>query len=151
MRDVSEDFKAELGRANYVTPTSYLELITMFQRLVTAKRIENSKTLSRYTVGLDKLQSSAQQVAGMQQELKVAAYSAFLIADLTVLLQRICCSTPYTHCYIPTCIYTSHKQRSTCIVCMLAQGQSVARPLSACVLWTILKQGATTCRTCSHN
>ena len=72
MRDVSEDFKAELGRANYVTPTSYLELITMFQRLVTAKRIENSKTLSRYTVGLDKLQSSAQQVAGMQQELRVS-------------------------------------------------------------------------------
>ena len=71
MRDVSEDFQAELGRANYVTPTSYLELITMFQRLVTAKRIENSKTLSRYTVGLDKLQSSAQQVAGMQQELRV--------------------------------------------------------------------------------
>ncbi|KAL3142804.1 hypothetical protein ABBQ38_003103 [Trebouxia sp. C0009 RCD-2024] len=70
MRDVSEDFKAELGRANYVTPTSYLELITMFQRLVTAKRIENSKNLSRYTVGLEKLQSSAQQVAGMQQELK---------------------------------------------------------------------------------
>lgn len=73
MRDVSEDFKAELGRANYVTPTSYLELITMFQRLVTAKRIENSKTLSRYTVGLDKLQSSAQQVAGMQQELRVSS------------------------------------------------------------------------------
>ena len=71
MRGVSEDFKAELGRANYVTPTSYLELITMFQRLVTAKRVENQKTLSRYTVGLDKLQSSAQQVAGMQQELRV--------------------------------------------------------------------------------
>lgn len=76
MRDVSEDFKAELGRANYVTPTSYLELITMFQRLVTAKRIENSKTLSRYTVGLEKLQSSAQQVAGMQQELRVGADNA---------------------------------------------------------------------------
>ena len=72
MRGVSEDFKAELGRANYVTPTSYLELITMFQRLVTAKRVENQKTLSRYTVGLDKLQSSAQQVAGMQQELRVS-------------------------------------------------------------------------------
>lgn len=43
----------------------------MFQRLLTAKRIENSKTLSRYTVGLDKLQSSAEQVAGMQQELRV--------------------------------------------------------------------------------
>ena len=74
MRDVSEDFRVELGRANYVTPTSYLELITMFQRLVTAKRIQNSKTLSRYTVGLDKLQSSAQQVAGMQQELKVRSW-----------------------------------------------------------------------------
>ena len=79
MRGVSEDFKAELGRANYVTPTSYLELITMFQRLVTAKRVENSKSLSRYTVGLDKLQSSAQQVAGMQQELRVGDCMARLV------------------------------------------------------------------------
>ena len=85
MRDVSEDFKAELGRANYVTPTSYLELITMFQRLVTAKRIENSKTFSRYTVGLDKLQSSAQQVAGMQQELRVSQACLTYLSSLKFL------------------------------------------------------------------
>lgn len=88
MRGVSEDFRTELGRHNYVTPTSYLELITMFQRLLTAKRVENSKTLSRYTVGLDKLQSSAEQVAGMQQELRVSCtlpagmQPILLLADL---------------------------------------------------------------------
>ena len=82
MRGVSVDFRTELGRHNYVTPTSYLELITMFQRLLTAKRVENSKTLSRYTVGLDKLQSSAEQVAGMQQELRVCSTFSLLCSDM---------------------------------------------------------------------
>lgn len=74
MRDASEQFRSELGRFNYVTPTSYLELISMFARLLNAKRAENSLTLSRYTVGLDKLQSSAAQVATMQQELRVSSH-----------------------------------------------------------------------------
>ena len=89
MRGVSEDFRTELGRHNYVTPTSYLELITMFQRLLTAKRVENSKTLSRYTVGLDKLQSSAQQVAGMQQELRVPAPLLVLCLSLSLAWQAV--------------------------------------------------------------
>ncbi|KAK9828903.1 hypothetical protein WJX72_002692 [[Myrmecia] bisecta] len=70
MRDTSEQFRSEVGRHNYVTPTSYLELISMFQRLLGVKRTENSRALTRYTVGLDKLQSSADQVAGMQKELQ---------------------------------------------------------------------------------
>lgn len=110
MRSVSEDFKAELGRANYVTPTSYLELITMFQRLVTAKRIENSKTLSRYTVGLEKLQSSAQQVAGMQQELRVSTYHTS--ADLSSETACICLQVLRYHltCLLP-CLQQDEKEQ----------------------------------------
>lgn len=99
MRGVSVDFQTELGRHNYVTPTSYLELITMFQRLLTAKRVENSKTLSRYTVGLDKLQSSAEQVAGMQQELRVCSTLPLLFCSDTGLhtMPHACCIQPCSY------------------------------------------------------
>ncbi len=40
----------DLGRHNYVTPTSYLELITAFRTLLEAKRAQNSKLKSRYQV-----------------------------------------------------------------------------------------------------
>lgn len=52
-----------------MTPTSYLELIAAFRTLLDAKRAQNVKMKNRYLVGLEKLQSSAQQVAGMQSEL----------------------------------------------------------------------------------
>ncbi len=37
-RDLSERYFAELGRYNYVTPTSYLELISTFKGLLEKKR-----------------------------------------------------------------------------------------------------------------
>ena len=40
VRHLSDAFKAEQGRINYVTPTSYLELITCFTNLLGAKRSE---------------------------------------------------------------------------------------------------------------
>ncbi|GLC47993.1 hypothetical protein PLESTB_000047400 [Pleodorina starrii] len=70
IRTASEDFKVQLGRHNYVTPTSYLELINTFRTLLDSKRAANRKAHSRYSVGLQKLESSAEQVAGMQAELQ---------------------------------------------------------------------------------
>lgn len=55
VRDSSKKFFEEQGRYNYVTPTSYLELISLFQTLLNAKRQENKKLTSRYTVGLEKV------------------------------------------------------------------------------------------------
>jgi hypothetical protein len=66
VQEESEGFLADLGRHNYVTPTSYLELISTFQRLLDDKRAQNTKLKNRYLVGLEKLQNSAEQVAGMQ-------------------------------------------------------------------------------------
>ena len=70
IREASEEFQADLGRFNYVTPTSYLELITAFRSLLDVKRASNTKMKNRYLVGLEKLQSSAEQVAGMQAQLQ---------------------------------------------------------------------------------
>ncbi|CAD7701708.1 unnamed protein product [Ostreobium quekettii] len=69
-QESSEQFLADLGRHNYVTPTSYLELISMFQSLLQTKREENTVQKDRYLVGLEKLDSSAQQVATMQKDLR---------------------------------------------------------------------------------
>jgi dynein heavy chain len=55
-------FKADLNRYNYVTPTSYLELISTFKTLLAEKRVETQRFQSRYLVGLEKIDSSSQQV-----------------------------------------------------------------------------------------
>eukprot|EP00803_Ostreobium_quekettii_P003694 evm.model.scf_198.7 EVM.evm.TU.scf_198.7 scf_198:70733-88803(+) len=66
---LSEEFRKETGRINYVTPTSYLELITMFQTLLGQKRAEVSQAKKRYGIGLEKLEFTERQVAIMQEEL----------------------------------------------------------------------------------
>ncbi|XP_076459412.1 dynein axonemal heavy chain 7-like [Babylonia areolata] len=68
-RLLSERFTLELERHNYVTPTSYLELISTFKTLLDKKRGEVLKQKKRYEVGLEKLESAAGQVAVMQKEL----------------------------------------------------------------------------------
>uniref|UniRef100_H2Y7K9 AAA+ ATPase domain-containing protein n=1 Tax=Ciona savignyi TaxID=51511 RepID=H2Y7K9_CIOSA len=68
-RTLSERFMNELQRHNYVTPTSYLELINTFKSLLGKKRTEVHKLKRRYEVGLEKLNSAASQVADMQKEL----------------------------------------------------------------------------------
>ena len=40
VRELSEQYLKEVGRINYVTPTSYLELITAFTTLLAATRAE---------------------------------------------------------------------------------------------------------------
>ena len=67
--EASEKFKAETRRINYVTPTSYLELLTLFARLLQEKRGTVMTAKKRYEVGLEKLNFTAEQVAIMQQEL----------------------------------------------------------------------------------
>ncbi|KAF4078180.1 hypothetical protein AMELA_G00196410 [Ameiurus melas] len=67
--DLSKRFLSELGRHNYVTPTSYLELIAAFRLLLTQKRDTVMKAKRRYTNGLDKLAFAESQVGEMKKEL----------------------------------------------------------------------------------
>ncbi|XP_063405511.1 dynein axonemal heavy chain 12-like isoform X3 [Mytilus trossulus] len=68
--NLSTKFLNQLGRHNYVTPTSYLELINSFKNLLQSKQDEISKAKRRYVVGLEKLAFAASQVADMQKELE---------------------------------------------------------------------------------
>ena len=61
-RELSEQFASELGRHNYVTPTSYLELISSFKSVLANKRGDVLKMKKRYEVGLEKLKFAASQV-----------------------------------------------------------------------------------------
>lgn len=60
----------QLRRHNYVTPTSYLELIMTFKSLLGVKRDEILTLRNRYLVGLEKLDFASSQVSIMQAELR---------------------------------------------------------------------------------
>ncbi|KAF5830265.1 dynein heavy chain, N-terminal region 2-domain-containing protein [Dunaliella salina] len=69
VRQLSKQYREEAGRINYVTPTSYLELLNAFTTLLGSKRAEVMAAKRRYEVGLEKLLFTEQQVVTMQQEL----------------------------------------------------------------------------------
>ncbi|KAI3358460.1 hypothetical protein L3Q82_014895 [Scortum barcoo] len=69
VRDMSQTYFSRLRRHNYVTPTSYLELILTFKTLLNIKRNEVDTARNRYIVGLQKLEFAASQVSVMQEEL----------------------------------------------------------------------------------
>ena len=66
---LSEKFMSGLKRRNYVTPTSYLELIVAFKQNLDKKRIEISQQRMRYVIGLEKLAFAADEVNTMQKQL----------------------------------------------------------------------------------
>ena len=65
----SKDFFQKLRRYNYVTPTSYLELLSTFQTVLQSKREEVQTKQSRLQNGVDKIIATKEQVAGMQEQL----------------------------------------------------------------------------------
>lgn len=52
---ISLDYRASLSRYNYVTPTSYLELLKVFKVLLKEKTTELIFSINRLKTGLDKL------------------------------------------------------------------------------------------------
>lgn len=63
VKELSLDYYHTLRRHNYVTPTSYLELILTFKTLLNSKRQEVDMMRSRYLTGLQKLEFAASQVS----------------------------------------------------------------------------------------
>lgn len=63
VREMSEQYYSQLRRHNYVTPTSYLELILTFKTLLNLKRDEVDTARNRYIVGLQKLEFATSQVS----------------------------------------------------------------------------------------
>jgi dynein heavy chain, axonemal len=65
----SEHYAEALRRYNYVTPTSYLELLSTFKKVLKEKRDELNTGVRRLSVGLDKLDSTEKDVGVMKVEL----------------------------------------------------------------------------------
>jgi len=65
----SARYLEEQRRYNYVTPTSYLEVLSTFKTLLALKREEVSTAKRRLVVGLDKLQATENEVAQLKEEL----------------------------------------------------------------------------------
>ena len=57
VRHLAEKFLANLGEVNYVTPTSYLELIGTYRRLLNEKRDEVQTMINRYEGGLAQIEA----------------------------------------------------------------------------------------------
>lgn len=68
MKDLSLDYYNTLRRHNYVTPTSYLELILTFKTLLNTKRHEVEMMRNRYLTGLQKLEFASSQVSTAKVE-----------------------------------------------------------------------------------
>ena len=65
----SENFLERMRRHAYVTPTSYLELLSSYTSLLVAKREEVNVQRTRLSVGVEKIKNTKEQVAGMQDQL----------------------------------------------------------------------------------
>ncbi|KAL6609170.1 dynein heavy chain and region D6 of dynein motor-domain-containing protein [Neocallimastix sp. 'constans'] len=63
-------YENEIGRFNYITPKSYLELLNLYKILLQKKRNELYGLRKRTATGLDKLLSAAKEVEVLQNELK---------------------------------------------------------------------------------
>ncbi|KAL6424720.1 hypothetical protein ACFW04_009998 [Cataglyphis niger] len=78
-QDLTRDYLRQVNRYNYVTPTSYLELINTFKDLLNRKRKEVLEGKKRYESGLDRLDGTRKEVTKMQQIL-VALRPKLLVA-----------------------------------------------------------------------
>lgn len=88
--ELSEDFYNALKRKNYVTPTSYLELILAFKSNLDMKRIEVSQARKRYETGIEKLIFASDQVNQMHKELEDLQPELLQSAqDTEILMQQI--------------------------------------------------------------
>ena len=67
---LSLDYLQSVHRYNYVTPTSYLELIKLFRQLFESTRTSIKSAEQRYQTGLAKLGDTQVQVKAMQAQLE---------------------------------------------------------------------------------
>ncbi|CAH1130366.1 unnamed protein product [Ceutorhynchus assimilis] len=69
-QDLSDEYFLRLRRFNYVTPTSYLEMINTFKTFLFKKRKQLLQGQKRYEIGLEKLEAAGAEVSVMQAALE---------------------------------------------------------------------------------
>lgn len=78
---LSNEFLKRLNRHNYVTPTSYLELIHTFKDLLQKKRNETKTLKTRYLTGIEQLETASKQVDILKANLEELQPSLKLAAE----------------------------------------------------------------------
>lgn len=63
-------FAHDLGRFTYITPTSYLTLISSFKELLSQKQEEIHSAIERYERGLNQLEYFSKTITGMQKDIE---------------------------------------------------------------------------------
>lgn len=63
-------FAHDLGRSTYITPTSYLILISSFKELLSQKQEEIRSAIERYVGGLNQLEYFSETITGMQKDIE---------------------------------------------------------------------------------
>ena len=63
-------FRNEFRRISYVTPTSFLELLSMYKKVLSDKRKENDFAINRLSKGLTVLKEAAVEVDAMNKKLQ---------------------------------------------------------------------------------
>ncbi|KAG5875162.1 hypothetical protein JTB14_033739 [Gonioctena quinquepunctata] len=92
--EASEQFKLELSRYNYVTPTSYLELLSSYTELMNKKKGSLTEGVGRLKTGLGKLQSTSEEVKILQVQLEVMKPALEVAAkDADIMIQKIAADT----------------------------------------------------------
>ncbi|GFQ90622.1 dynein heavy chain 7, axonemal [Trichonephila clavata] len=69
-QELSTVFANELGRYTYITPTSYLTLISSFKQLLSEKQQEVRTAIQRYEGGLGQLEFFSVTITGMQKDIE---------------------------------------------------------------------------------
>jgi len=68
--ELSTKMMEQMKRANYITPTKYLDLVQTYKILIAEKTIDIGSLKQKLSNGLGKLEATAEQVAGLEVTLK---------------------------------------------------------------------------------
>ena len=69
VRQATKDFWEEMKRRYYVTPSSYMELIRIYSKMLKEKKTHFMDNRQRLLVGLSRLSEANSMVGTMQEEL----------------------------------------------------------------------------------
>jgi len=85
VEQMSVRFKEQLNRINWVTPTSFLEQLSMYVTILKEKRIKNDSASQRLIVGLKVLEGAAHAIDGLKSEIaKMAPVLEATKKELTI-------------------------------------------------------------------
>jgi dynein heavy chain len=84
-------YREQLRRYNYVTPTSFLELITMFKTLLNLKREQVGGLRSKLQYGLDTIHTSSAMVTKLQVDLQEKQPQLVTTRERALILNLVVC------------------------------------------------------------